>query len=262
MSMKTTILVLVAAGAGLLGGCASQHNMKPARESRTPSGSAPGVGYDDRQIARIQRGETGEAQLLEWFGPPENRAVNPDGRAQMSWGFSRRTDGGRGQSGTLSVSLAPDGKVDAYSARAGLPGEKRSVEFVEKSDADMREHMTQWQRDGWNVLSVSARLPQADGTVHRKAELSRSESKSGSTSGFSYDDRQIALIRRGTTTEAQLLEWFGPAYSRSLQPDGRSQLAWSFASPINGGEEHSGVLNASLAPDDKVYSYSARRGPQ
>ena len=123
----------------------------------------------------------------------------------------------------------------------------------------MREHMEQWRRDGWNVLSVSARLPQADGTVHRTAELSRSES--GSASGFSYDDRQIALIRRGTTTEAQLLAWFGPAYSRSLQPDGRSELAWSFASRTNGGEGHSGVLNASLAPDGKVDSYSARRGP-
>jgi hypothetical protein len=209
MSMRKTILILVAAAAGLVGGCASQHHMGSASESRTPGGSVPGVGYDDRQIARIQRGETGEAQLLEWFGPPESRELKPDGRVQMSWSFSRKMDGGRGQSGALSVSLSPDGKVDAYSARAGLPGEKRPVEFMKK-----------------------------------------------------YDDHQVAQIRRGTTTEAQLVEWFGPACSRNLQPDGRSQLAWSFASLINGGEGHSGELKASLAPDGKVDAYSARRGPQ
>jgi hypothetical protein len=207
--MKRTILVLVAAGAGLLAGCASQHNVGPALEPRTPSASAPGVGYDDRQIARIQRGETGEAQLLEWFGPPEFREVKPDGRAQMSWSFSRRTDGGPGQSGALSVSLAPDGKVDAYSAHGGPLGINRPVEFVKN-----------------------------------------------------YDDRQIALIRRGSTTEAQLVDWFGPANSRSAQPDGRSQLAWSFANRTDGGERHSGELKVSLAPDGKADSYSARRGPQ
>jgi hypothetical protein len=115
--------------------------------------------------------------------------------------------------------------VEAYAARGGPRSENRTVEFVEKSDADLREHMEQWRQEGWNVLSVSARLPQADGTVHRKAELSRSDGSAAS--GFGYDDRRIALIRRGETPAAELVEWFGPPYSRTLQPDGRAQRAWN-----------------------------------
>jgi hypothetical protein len=253
-------LGLAAAGAGLLVGCASTHHPGPAAEKPHSDASVLGVGYDDRQIAKIQRGETGEAQLLEWFGMPDSREVKPDGQAHLSWSFSRRTDGGRGRSGVLNVSLAANGKVEAYAARGGTLSEKRSVEFVEKSDTDLREHMKQWQEEGWNVLNVSARLPQPDGTVHRKAELSRSNGTAAS--GFGYDDRRIGGIRRGETTSTQLVEWFGPPYSRNLQPDGRAQLAWSFASRTDGGPGHSGELNASLAPDGKVDAYSARRGPE
>jgi hypothetical protein len=73
--------------------------------------------YDDAKIATIHRGETSEAQLLEWFGPPDMRDVKPDGRSHLAWNFARRTDGGSAHSGVLDVSLAPDGKVDYYSAR-------------------------------------------------------------------------------------------------------------------------------------------------
>jgi hypothetical protein len=258
--MKTKVLVLAAAGVCLMAGCASNHNTALVAEDRISNANAPGVGYDDLQIAKIQRGETGEAQLLEWFGMPESREVKPDGQAHLSWSFSRRTDGGRGRSGVLNVNLAANGKVEAYSARGGTLSEKRSVEFVEKSDTDLREHMKQWQEEGWNLLNFSARLPQPDGTVHRKVELSRSNGTAGS--GFGYDDRRIGGIQRGETTATQLVEWFGPPYSRNLQPDGRVQLAWSFTSRTDGGPGHSGELAASLAPDGKVDAFSARRGPE
>jgi hypothetical protein len=46
---------------------------------------------------------------------------------------------------------------------------------VEKpmSEADLRQQVEQWQREGWAVLWISAPLPQPDGTVHRKVELRR-----------------------------------------------------------------------------------------
>lgn len=115
--MKNTTLMLMVAGTGLMVGCASKHSVASSPESRVLPARAPAVGYDDRQIARIQRGETGEPQLLEWFGLPESRGMSPDGQVSLTWSFSRRTDGGGGHSGTLSVSLAPDGKVQAYSHR-------------------------------------------------------------------------------------------------------------------------------------------------
>lgn len=39
------------------------------------------------------------------------------------------------------------------------------------SEAELRQHMQQWQQEGWAVLSISRALPQPDGTVHRKVEL-------------------------------------------------------------------------------------------
>ena len=258
--MRTTFLVLVAAAFGLLAGCATQHRVASTTQSRNSGTNAPNFCYDDRQIARIQRGDTGEAQLLAWFGLPESREVKPDGHARLSWGFSRRTDGGQGPAGALSVSLTPDGKVEAYSARSLLPPGSRTIEIEEKSAADLREYREQWRREGWIVLSVSAPLRQADGTVRRKVELAGSES--GSAAGWGYDDHRIANIRRGETTDSQLLDWFGPPCSRNLQPDGRAQLAWTFACRTDGGPGHSGELKASLAPNGTVDAYSARPGPQ
>jgi len=258
--MRTTFLVLVMAAFGLLGGCTTSRRAASAADSQGPGTSVPDFGYDDRQIAKIQRGETGEAQLLEWFGLPESREFKPDGRAHLSWGFSHQMDGGPGHAGTLSVNLAPDGKAEAYSARALLPPGSRTIEFVGNSAADLRNYMEQWRREGLIVLSVSAPLRQADGSVRRKVELAGSES--GSAAGWGYDDHRIANIRRGETTDSQLLEWFGPPYSRNVQPDGRAQLAWTFACRTDGGPGHSGELKANLASNGTVEAYSAHPGPQ
>jgi hypothetical protein len=118
---KTLFVLVVAAGAGLLAGCAHEHNRALVPEARTASATVPGTGYDDRQIAKIQRGTTAEAQLLEWFGLPESREMRPDGRVHLSWSFSHRADGGPGGSGALSVNLSPNGTVESYGARGG-PG--------------------------------------------------------------------------------------------------------------------------------------------
>ena len=229
-------------------------------ESRSQTKSGPDVGYDDRKIAQIRLGQTAEAQLLDWFGPPESRELKPDGRAKLSWGFSPRADDGRGRAGALTVNLAPDGRAESYSARARALEKTRTVEFVEHSDADLRQHMAEWKREGWSVLSISARLPQADGTVLRKAQLSRSDS--GGASSAAYDDRQIARIARGQTTESQLLDWFGLPESRAVGANGCAQLCWSFARRADGGPGHSGDLTASLGPSGTVDAYSARRGPE
>jgi len=203
---KTHLVFVVAAGAGLLVGCAHEHKAATMPQSRTAGVTVAGIGYDDRQIAKIQRGTTAEAQLLEWFGLPESREMRPDGRATLSWGFSRRTDGGPGGSGALNVNLASDGTVESYAARGG-PGPSN-----------------------------------------------------GTASGFAYDDRRVAHIRRGQTTGSQLVDWFGPAQSRQLGPDGRAQLAWTFVTRSDGGPGQSGELHTSLASDDTVDAYSARRG--
>jgi len=255
--MKATLLSLAVASSIIVTVCGSQRDASAAPEP--PIKAADAAGYDDRQIAMIKRGQTTEPKLLEWFGRPESRDLKPDGRAQLNWAFSRTTDGGPGNSGVLSVRLAPDGKVDAYSARRGPSMDRRTADFVETSDTDIRQHMDQWSKEGWTVLSVARQPPQADGSVHWQAELSRQQGNSATKVG--YDDRHVATIKRAETTETQLLELFGPASSRDLKPDGRAQLTWSFAGRLDGGSGDSGALNVSLAPNGKVDSYSARRGP-
>jgi hypothetical protein len=207
LGMKTTLLVLVAASASLLAGCVHEHNGAPVPQARTAAAPVSGIGYDDRQIAKIQRGTTAEPQLLEWFGLPESREMRPDGRAHLSWSFSHRTDGGPGGSGALNVNLASDGTVESYAARGG-PGPNNGED------------------------------------------------------SFAYDDRRVAQIRRRQTTGGQLVDWFGPALSRQVGPDGRAQLAWSFGRGSDSRPSQSGELHASLAADDTVDSYAAHRGPE
>ena len=256
--MKASIVFIITFGTFLLGGCAThRESSSPGGDSRVADQTARSNGYDDRLIAGIRRGQTTAAQLLDWFGPADSRNLNPDGRAYLVWNFAPLPDGGSGHSGGLSVSLAPDGKVESYAARRGPAVEHRTVEFIERTESDMRQHMAQWAREGWSVSSVSARLPQADGTVHRKAELSRTEF--GTASGVAYDDRRIAGIQRGQTTETQLLQDFGPPDHRDAKSDGRTQLAWTLGSRADRGATPSGVLSVSLAPDDTVDAYSARR---
>jgi len=45
----------------------------------------------------------------------------------------------------------------------------------EMSEADLRQQMQRWSREGWAVLSISGALPQQDGAIHRKVELRKAK---------------------------------------------------------------------------------------
>jgi hypothetical protein len=77
------------------------------------------------------------------------------------------------------------------------------------------------------------------------------------TAGRVYDDSKVAGIKKDTTTEAELLEWFGPASSRTLDRDGSKTLTWRFPPAKVGGPGSSGALSVKLGPDGKVVSYTA-----
>ena len=49
----------------------------------------------------------------------------------------------------------------------------KTVETVEKSNADFPQLMNQWTREGWLVLSTSKRATNADGTMHRTVRLAK-----------------------------------------------------------------------------------------
>jgi hypothetical protein len=122
----------------------------------------------------------------------------------------------------------------------------------------VKQSMEQWRREGWNVLSLSAPENQGDGKIRWSAELERTVGVNGD--GRGYDDRRVAMIKRGQTSEAQLVEWFGPPDMRDVSPDGRAQLSWSFAPHPDSRMGNSGVLNVKLSSAGKVVAYTARRG--
>ena len=62
----------------------------------------------------------------------------------------------------------------AVTGQAAAPSvDPKTVEFVERSENEVREQMARWAREGWNLHSISKPMPQADGTVIRRAEISR-----------------------------------------------------------------------------------------
>ena len=79
------------------------------------------------------------------------------------------------------------------------------------------------------------------------------------TTGPVYDDSKVALIQREVTSEADLLQWFGPASSRTMAPDGSKILSWRFG-PSKPGGANSGRLEVRLSPNGKVTSYNATGG--
>ena len=210
--MKINFSYLLGASALLVWGCTAPPKTAPTKVSTAAGVGDSGAQYDDERIAKIRRSLTSEAELLDWFGPPESRELKPDGRRRLSWIFHARA--GEPVSGELAVSLAPDGKVEAYAAH----GE-------------------------------TLRSPKGSST-----------SGAGADVGTAYDDQRIASIKRGETTQAQLVQWFGPPESRDVRPDGREQLSWGFGRAGQGSGSHAGVLHVSLGPEGNVDAYSARSG--
>ena len=77
------------------------------------------------------------------------------------------------------------------------------------------------------------------------------------TPGRTYDDTRVAMIKKDVTTEAELLDWFGPANTRTLAPDGTKMLSWRFSPGASHTTGSSGRLAVSLGEEGKVRDYSA-----
>ena len=113
---STTNILICAATAFWLIGCAST-----------------GQNFDESKVSQIKKGETTEADLVQMFGQPENRAVNSEGTTTLTWNyFEARVKGetfipyagpflggSRSKQKMLSVTLGPDGKVASFSSSAG-----------------------------------------------------------------------------------------------------------------------------------------------
>ena len=80
------------------------------------------------------------------------------------------------------------------------------------------------------------------------------------TTSRPYDDSKVAMIKKDATTEAELLEWFGPATTRMMGPDGGKVLTWRFAPAKAGIAGSPGRLEVRFGADGKVTAYTASSG--
>ena len=122
LHMRINILALFTAGTFVVGGCGTPGKVDSCatpREADARHARVVGPHYDDARIALIQRGHTTEAQLIDWFGPPERRDAEPSGSRILTWVFPGPKPAISDRSGWLKVSLTAEGKVQAYSASRG-----------------------------------------------------------------------------------------------------------------------------------------------
>jgi hypothetical protein len=80
------------------------------------------------------------------------------------------------------------------------------------------------------------------------------------TPGRAYDDAKVAMIKKDVTTEVELLEWFGPASTRMMGPDGTKALSWTFLPAGGQAIRTPGRLEVRLDTDGKVITYSGSAG--
>ena len=85
-----------------------------------------GSNWDEQKVSQIKKGQTTEAELLQWFGKPIYRNKTSEGTMTLSWRhvelrqefslnyFNPAPITGQ-SSKTLTVMLGPDGKVTSFS---------------------------------------------------------------------------------------------------------------------------------------------------
>jgi len=114
-------------------------------------------------------------------------------------------------------------KAVTVTANASGGTEYQSVEFGERSEADWRERLSQWQREGWLVHSLVTVRQTEDGARLRKAELSRS--------GAASEDRKtVEFVERSPSDfKERMGQWAQEGWSvrnvgRFPQADGKVLL--------------------------------------
>jgi len=93
------------------------------------------------------------------------------------------------------------------------------------------------------------------------------------STGENFDEGKVSQIKKGETTEAQLIQMFGQPQSRGVNSEGATTLTWTYiesrvkgesfipyAGPFVGGTRHKQkTLNVTLL-DGKVQSFSSSGG--
>jgi len=77
------------------------------------------------------------------------------------------------------------------------------------------------------------------------------------TVGKKFDAEKISLIRRGQTTETQLVEWFGQPMSTTIMESGNRKHVWLYGE-AGFGSFRQNSLEAILSTNEIVVDYVAQ----
>jgi outer membrane protein assembly factor BamE (lipoprotein component of BamABCDE complex) len=94
------------------------------------------------------------------------------------------------------------------------------------------------------------------------------------STGQNFDENKVSQIRKGETTESQLVELFGQPQNRAVNSEGMTTLTWQYAESrvkgesfipyagpfVGGSNSKHKILTATLGPDGKVTSFSSSAG--
>jgi outer membrane protein assembly factor BamE (lipoprotein component of BamABCDE complex) len=106
--------------------------------------ASTGQNYDESKVSQIKKGETTEAELVQWFGQPEQRGITSESLTTLTWQYFEArvkgksfipyagafVGGSDSQHKTLTVTLGADGKVTSFNSSAGK-SETRSNQVQE-----------------------------------------------------------------------------------------------------------------------------------
>jgi outer membrane protein assembly factor BamE (lipoprotein component of BamABCDE complex) len=98
-----------------------------------PSCVSSGRQIDQGRVSEIKKGRTTETDLVQMFGPPNNRSIDSDGNTRLTWTYYEMQMDGKSfipiagafigssnqKSQHLEVTLGSDGKVQNFSSTTG-----------------------------------------------------------------------------------------------------------------------------------------------
>jgi outer membrane protein assembly factor BamE (lipoprotein component of BamABCDE complex) len=73
------------------------------------------------------------------------------------------------------------------------------------------------------------------------------------THGSKVDPEQVAQIKEGTTTEAEIREWFGKPYLTSTESDGDKMLQYTYGKASNSKESYIPYVGAFMGTSKAEY---------
>lgn len=108
--------------------------------------ASTGQNFDESKVSQIKKGQTTEAELVQMFGQPTNRAISSEGTTMLTWmyiesrvkgesfipGVGGFVGGTNSKQKYLTATLGPDGTVQNYTSSSGGTETRQTTQDAQK----------------------------------------------------------------------------------------------------------------------------------